>query len=129
MVKNLKDHKMQTGESISVKEWYDSRPKYNRTLLSEYYCSRLEMIIQARDARNDGMVRKEVVDLIAQMGETDSKTADNHYCWLVSNNKFTELKKGGKVMKAQKTTTKRSQVTVKQQLRWPTPPLITLPQR
>jgi hypothetical protein len=113
MVKNLNKHKTQRGQSISVEEWY-GRPKQHSPLLSEYYRLRLETIIQAPGARNDGMVRKEDVDLIAQMGEVDNKTADSHYCWLVSNHRLPELKKGGKVTKAQETTTKRSQVTVKQ---------------
>jgi hypothetical protein len=46
--------------------------------------------------------------------------ATNHYDYLVRNHKLSGLKRGGKVVAAQKTTTKRSQITIEQQLRWHT---------
>jgi uncharacterized protein YggL (DUF469 family) len=44
--------------------------------------------------------------------------AKNHCDYLVRNGKLSGLKRGGRVVVAQKTTTKRSQITVEQQLRW-----------
>ena len=46
--------------------------------------------------------------------------AKNHYDYLVRKGKLSGLKRGGRVVVAQKTTTKRSQITVEQQLRWHT---------
>jgi hypothetical protein len=78
----LHQQKTQTGQSIPVEEWYITPSVFNTN--TPHCCpntiARTQMIIQARDARNpDGMVRKEIVGLIAQMGEVDSKSSDNHY--------------------------------------------------
>ena len=45
------------------------------------------------------------------------KQAENHFDYLIRNGR---LKRGGRVVVAQKTTTKRSQITIEQQLRWHT---------
>ena len=44
--------------------------------------------------------------------------AENHHDYLIRKGKLDKLKKGGRVVSAQATTTERSQINVEQQLRW-----------
>jgi hypothetical protein len=59
------------------------------------------------------------VNMMMQMTDCPTfKQAENHYDFLIREKKLPELKRGGRVVGAQKTTTKRSCVRVEQQLRW-----------
>jgi hypothetical protein len=72
-----------------------------------------------RDRDNNGMTWKEDVTLILDWTGCGSyKTAENHFKYFVRNGKMPELKKGGRVFIAQKTTMKRGQITVEQQIWW-----------
>mgnify|MGYP001031646604 CR=1 FL=1 len=95
----------------------DARVK--KSLTTEDEQREIAEIIQFRDKNNNGMSRKEAITLIMDWtGCGKMKTAENHLEYLVRNNKLPELKKGGRVVTAQATTTKRGQITVEQQLRW-----------
>jgi hypothetical protein len=90
-------------------------------LLSEDDCKFLADIAILRDLRNNDMTRSEMITMVMELSQCVSrKQAENHYGYLVQNCKLSGLKRGGKVVTAQKTTTKRSQITVEQQLRWHT---------
>ena len=49
---------------------------------------------------------------------TTFKAVDNHYSYLVRCGKLPDLKRGGCIVKARKTSTKRCCINVAQQLRW-----------
>jgi hypothetical protein len=74
-----------------------------------------------RDSANNGMSRKELINIIFELcGAKDLKQAENHFDYLIKSGQLPDLKGGGKVVSAQKTTTKRSCIRVEQQLRWHT---------
>jgi hypothetical protein len=75
-------------------------------------------IATARDTANNGMGRKEMIAMILEItlcGTT--KAAENHYDYLVRKGQLA-LAAGGRVVTVQKTTTKRSQITIGQQIRF-----------
>ena len=68
-----------------------------------------------------GMTRAEMLQFLIELtGARDKKQAENHYDYLVRTNQLPQLKNGGRVVKAQATTTKRSCIRVGQQFRWHT---------
>jgi hypothetical protein len=87
-------------------------------LISDDEVKFLEEAIVKRDLANNGMDRKEVITYIQNLTGCDFKTAENHFHHLQRSNKFPRLKRGGRVVVAQKTTTKRSQIRTESQLRW-----------
>lgn len=120
-VAKLKQYESDNGllEHVTVSEFTEKAPKADKHLIiTVEQCGHLCNAIKARDFGNKGMDCKEVVDLIAQLGQVSLKSADNHFCWLVREKKLPDLKCNGKVVKAQKTTTSRSQVHMEQQLCW-----------
>ena len=95
--------------------------KHTTKLLEEKDLKFLQEIIVARDDANNGMGRKEVITLIGDLVQCpDRIRCKNHWDYLVRHGTMKELKAGGRVKKAQTTTTKRTQITVEQQLRWHT---------
>ena len=96
---------------------HDTR-KVNGRLLNPEELEILRDLIKARDLRNDGMTRKDVIEIIAHMAQTsDLVKAENHYDYLIRSDELQDLKRGGRVVTAQKTTTKRGEVTYEQQFR------------
>lgn len=90
-------------------------------LLNEDEVKLLASAIIHRDEANNGMSRQEVGQLILEMSQTSSmKKAMDHYDYLVRNRRLIGVKNGGHTVKAQATTTVRSQIQVEQQLRWHT---------
>ena len=77
----------------------------------------LQSVAVARDKNNKGMTRKEMIQFIAQIECCKLKTAENHYDYLVRSNRLDKLKKGGRVVTAQATTTNRTAVTTAKLLR------------
>ncbi|KAI2510833.1 hypothetical protein MHU86_3619 [Fragilaria crotonensis] len=90
-------------------------------LLSESDRKFLSDIAISRDLRNNGMTRSEMITTIMELAQCTSRTqAKNHFDYLVRAGYLDGLKRGGKVVTCQKTTTKRTQITMEQQLRWHT---------
>ena len=81
-----------------------------KSLLSLDEIAFLQNVIQYRDEANQGMTRDEVISLIM--------TCENHLDYLIRTGRLSDLKRGGRVTKAQATTVKRSQINVEQQRRW-----------
>ena len=77
----------------------------------------LQNIAVARDANNNGMGRKEMITFISEIENVKIKTADNHYGYLVRTNQLPKLKRSGRVMAAQPTTTNRTAITTEKLLR------------
>ena len=71
-----------------------------------------------KDSHNNGILRREVIDVICQLASCTSKQADNYYTNACKQQNFKYLKNHGKVYSAQKTTTSQTQVTMEQQHRW-----------
>ena len=94
----------------------------NRSFTSKSQQQFLGDVAKACDENNNGMSRKEMISLILHLvGSNKTKSADNHFDYLVRNKKLPQLKQGGKVRSVQKTNKKKmSQVTISQQLRWHT---------
>ena len=88
-----------------------------RSLLSDGDIKFLVEINKARDETNNGMARSKAITLIMEISGPDSATSKNHWNHLVRNKKLLELKKGGRLSKAQGTTKNRTEITVEQQLR------------
>jgi hypothetical protein len=87
--------------------------------------NKLEFLVSAvqyRDQSNNGTSRNKILSLMMEMKQTASnrKKCDDHYTYLVKANKMPALKCGGRVVRAQATTAKRSQILAEQQLRWHT---------
>jgi hypothetical protein len=81
----------------------------------------LSDIAISKDLWNNGMTRSEMITMVMELSQCVlQQQAKNHYDYLVRNGKLSGLKRGGQVIVAQKTTTKRSQTTIEQQLRWHT---------
>ena len=79
----------------------------------------MEDIIIKRDTANLGMSRKEVIQVISELGQAKSFVqAENHLDYLIRAKRLTHLKRLGRVVSAQATTTERSQICVSQQYRW-----------
>jgi len=93
-----------------------------KPLLDKEEVELLANTIVYRDESNNGMTRSEVTDLIMEMkqGVPSRKQADDHYQYLINTGRLAALgvKKGGRVVRAQATTDKRSQITPEQQWRW-----------
>ena len=88
-------------------------------LLTEEQVEFLQDVIRARDIANNGMARKEVILLIVDLGGAASVSqAENHFDYLIRTKRLRWLKKGGRVVTAQLTTSERSHVTIGQQYRW-----------
>ena len=105
----------------AVQQFSNPKPeaeKKERGLLSSLQREKLMDIVKARDERNDGLARKEVIGLIVKLTNASYQSAENHYDYLIRQNLLPELKKGGRVVSAQKTSTKRSNMNTEQQLRW-----------
>ena len=70
-----------------------------------------------RDRENNGIARKEVIDIIVELcGATTHKKAENHLHELIRSGQLPDLKASVRVICAQNTTTKRFCIYVKHQL-------------
>ena len=104
------------NNEITVENCFRSKKK---GLLSTELIDVLQDIIRKRDEINNGVSRKEAIQLIVDLGQCgSSKAAENHLDYLIRKGQLTGLKRGGKVVTAQSTTTERSQINCEQQLRW-----------
>ena len=63
------------------------------------------------------MSRKEMISFISELEGTNMKTAENHYDFLIRANKLPQLKRGGRVVSAQATTTNLTAITTAKLLR------------
>jgi hypothetical protein len=77
----------------------------------------LQHIAKSRDEMNRGMSRKEMIVLIAELFGVTYKTAENHFDYLIKSKQLNELKRGGRVVAAQATTTNRTAITSQKLLR------------
>ena len=77
----------------------------------------LQTISIARDNRNTGMPRKELIGIIAELAGVNKKMAENHLDYLIRSKHLPNLKKNGCVVHAQATTTNRTAVTMEKLLR------------
>ena len=105
-------------ENITAQMLLSTRKLSKHSLLSVEDIAFLKDIIIHRDEANNGMGREEAIKLIGETSQCSNLiTCTNHWNNLVRSGKLKELKGGGKVVKAQQSTTKRTQITVEQQLR------------
>lgn len=92
-----------------------------KSLLKKAEWDLLSGVAVYRDLQNNGMKRAEAITMVMELLQcAKRKTATNHYDYLVRKKKLTGLKNNERAVAAQKTTTKRSQITIDQQYRWHT---------
>lgn len=77
----------------------------------------LQDIAVARDNQNNGMGRKEMIHTVAAIKGVSIGKATNHYKYLVRAGHLKKLKRGGRVVRAQETTTNRTAITTEKLLR------------
>ena len=81
-------------------------PEKNISLLSNLQVNYVEDIIIERDTSNLGMSRKEVIHVISELGQAKSFfRAENHLYYLIWAKRLTSLKRLGRVVSDQATTT------------------------
>jgi hypothetical protein len=79
----------------------------------------ISSIICCRDKNENEMSHKEVVYMLMELcNSTTFKAADNHDNYLVQRGKLPDLKRGGHIVKAQKTSTKWRCINTAQKLQW-----------
>jgi len=67
------------------------------------------------------MSRNEAVALVMELAQINNRTAaENHFDHLVRKKHLIGVKNFGRIVKAQATATKRTQIAIEQQLRWHT---------
>jgi hypothetical protein len=88
-----------------------------KSLTTKQFRTDLQRMICARDELNNGMTRKEVIGMIYDFHGVSAKTAGNHYDYLITHNLLPDLKRGGRVVSAQATTTNRTATTTEKLLR------------
>ena len=94
-------------------------PLLSRSLLSNNFVVVLQDIIQKRYKEDNGFSRKQTIQLIVDLGVAYSDNqAENHLDYLIRIVRLDKLKRNGRVVAAQATTTERSQINVAQQHRW-----------
>ena len=85
-------------------------PVKKRALRSNLQVKYVEDIIIKRDTANQGMSRKEVIQVISELGQAKSFfQAENHLYYLIRAKLLTHLKRLGRLVSAQATTTELSQ--------------------
>ena len=94
-------------------------PKTKKNLLTEDSIQVLQDIICSRDQTNDVVSCKETVVIVSNISQAKSpKQAENHLDYLIRAGQLKRLKRNGRIITAQATTTERSQINVRQQLCW-----------
>ncbi len=87
------------------------------SLTTSEFRAKLQHIICARDDLNNGATQKEGISIIADAHGVNRKKAEDHLIYLIRQKMLPELKKGGKVVSAQGTTTQRTAITTEKLLR------------
>ena len=81
----------------------------------------MDYIIIKRDTENIEISKKEVIQVISEIGQAKSVVqADNHLGYLIWVKRLKILKRLGRVVLDHTTTTEKSQICVSQQYRWHT---------
>ena len=94
-------------------------PQKKNSFLSSADIIVLQDIVRKRDRQNTGVTRKEAIQIIIDLGQARSyKSAENHLDYLIRANKLMHLKRHGRIVSAQGTTSERCQINKEQQLRW-----------
>ena len=94
-------------------------PLKKRTLLSEIQIKYVEDFIIIRDTANLGISRKEVIQVISDIGKANYFfQAENHLECIIRAKGLTHLKRRGRTVRSQTTTIERSQIFVSQKYRW-----------
>ena len=94
-------------------------PQQKTSLLSNEAIDILQDIIRRRDLTNNGVTRSEAITIIVDLGQAKTfKVAENHLDYLIRKKKLNMLKRNGRIVTAQATTTERCQINKRQQLRW-----------
>ena len=86
-------------------------PRKKRELLLENQVKYVEDSIVKRDTANLEISRKEVIQVISEIGQEKLFVqAENHLDYLIHTKRMKNLKRLGRVVVAQETTTERSQI-------------------
>ena len=103
---------------VDEKREQNHQVPYKRySLLTTKHQLGLSALVAARDLNNNWMSHKEVITGIMQISAAPSfAVATDHYNYMMKRNLLPDCKNN--VIMVQKTTTKRCQITVAQQMHW-----------
>ncbi len=90
---------------------------HTNSLTTPDFRTELQSIICARDELNNGVSRKEVISMIADFHMVSHKKAEDHFDYMIRAKMLPALKRGGKTVQAQPTTTNRTATTTEKLLR------------
>jgi hypothetical protein len=119
VISRVEKRKSDTQNEASKDEHYFDRKSGGggRGLTSKEEQQLLQDIAVRRDNKNDGFGRKEMIQVVSHLAGATIGKATEHYKYLVRNGKLTSLKRGGRVVRAQATTTNRTAITTAKLLR------------
>lgn len=117
MLCSIKKHLSKQGPVISDPTITDGHVE--KGLTSKKDQQEIAEILHCEDMNNNDMSRSEAITLLMDWaGCTDWLKANNHFAFLVQNKKLPDLKRDGRVVTVQKSTMKRGQITIEQQVCW-----------
>jgi hypothetical protein len=117
MLCSIKKCLSKQGHVISDPTITDGRVKKGLTSKKDQH--EIAESLHCRDINNNSMSRSEAITLLMDWAEcTDRLKAYNHFAYLVQNKKLPDLKRDERVVTAQKSTMKRGQITIEQQVCW-----------
>ena len=97
----------------------NASPPRNQTLILQRQANYVEDIIVTFDTANLGVSRRKVIQKISDIGQVSYyDQAENHLYNPIQEKRLTNMKRRGRVIKAQATTTEQSQIYMSQQYRW-----------
>ena len=96
---------MQSGGSKTI-TYHNTFPVIYRVLVLEIQVKYIEDIFVTRDTANLGMSRNEVIQVISDIGQANSYVQEeNHLYYLIWEKRLPNLRRHGRVIKYQATTT------------------------
>lgn len=96
---------------------FDRKQPAGRGLTSNDEVELLQSLVADCDNKNNGLSRKGAIQVLSKITGASLKKATEHFKYLVRAGKLSKLKRGGRVVKAQATTTNRTAVTTEKLLR------------
>ncbi len=119
VLSRVEKEKKRREEAASNDEHHFDRkqPGAGRGLTSNDDREMIQSFAANCDNKNDGLTRKGMIQLVSKVTGATIEKAKEHYKYLVRSGKLNKLKRGGRTVKAQATTTNRTAVTTEKLFR------------
>ena len=112
-----KEKKRREEAASNDEHYFDRKQPGGRGLTSNDDREMIQSIAANCDNKNDGLTRKGIIQLVTKFTGSTYEKAKEHYKYLVRSGKLNKLKRGGRTVKAQATTTNRTAVTTEKLFR------------